>query len=59
MRLLPERHARAGTWDSSKSMYPAWDAGLRRQLVKRFNLRPEQNARQLSLGEQHQGSRCC
>jgi ABC-2 type transport system ATP-binding protein len=34
-----------------KSIYPEWDGGYAATLVKRFNLRPEQNARSLSLGE--------
>jgi ABC-2 type transport system ATP-binding protein len=50
MRLLP--HASLG-WhmDFVKSIYPGWDGGYAATLVKRFNLRPEQNARSLSLGE--------
>jgi ABC-2 type transport system ATP-binding protein len=50
MRLL--RHATLG-WhmDFVKSIYPEWDGGYAATLVKRFNLRPEQNARSLSLGE--------
>ena len=50
MRLLP--HATLG-WhmDFVKSIYPEWDGGYAATLVKRFNLRPEQNARSLSLGE--------
>ncbi len=50
MRLLP--HATLG-WhmDFVKSIYPEWDGGYAAALVKRFNLRPEQNARSLSLGE--------
>jgi ABC-2 type transport system ATP-binding protein len=34
-----------------KSIYPEWDGGYAAALVKRFNLRTEQNARSLSLGE--------
>jgi ABC-2 type transport system ATP-binding protein len=50
MRLLP--HATLG-WhmDFMKSIYPEWDGGYAATLVKRFNLRTEQNARSLSLGE--------
>ena len=50
MRLLP--HASLG-WHMEfvKSIYPGWDGGYAATLVKRFNLRPEQNARSLSLGE--------
>jgi ABC-2 type transport system ATP-binding protein len=50
MRLLP--HATLG-WhlDFMKSIYPEWDGGYAAALVKRFNLRTEQNARSLSLGE--------
>jgi ABC-2 type transport system ATP-binding protein len=50
MRLLP--HATLG-WHMEfvKSIYPEWDGGYAATLVKRFNLRPEQNARSLSLGE--------
>jgi len=50
MRLLP--HATLG-WhmDFVKSIYPEWDGGYAATLIKRFNLRPEQNARSLSLGE--------
>ena len=50
MRLLP--HTTLG-WhmDFIKSIYPEWDGGYAATLVKRFNLRPEQNARSLSLGE--------
>ena len=50
MRLLP--HATLG-WhmDFVKSIYPEWDGGYAATLVKRFNLRTEQNARSLSLGE--------
>jgi ABC-2 type transport system ATP-binding protein len=33
------------------SIYPGWDAGYAKTLVKRFNLRPEQNVRGLSTGE--------
>ena len=51
MRLLP--HTTLG-WhmEFAKSVYPEWDGGYAATLVKRFNLRPEQNARSLSLGEQ-------
>jgi ABC-2 type transport system ATP-binding protein len=50
MRLLP--HATLG-WhmEFMKSIYPEWDGGYAATLVKRFNLRAEQNARSLSLGE--------
>jgi len=50
MRLMP--HTTLG-WhlDFVKSIYPDWDGGYAAALVKRFNLRPEQNARSLSLGE--------
>jgi ABC-2 type transport system ATP-binding protein len=50
MRLMP--HTTLG-WhmDFVKSIYPEWDGGYAATLVKRFNLRPEQNARSLSLGE--------
>jgi ABC-2 type transport system ATP-binding protein len=50
MRLLP--HATLG-WhmDFMRSIYPEWDGGYAATLVKRFNLRPAQNARSLSLGE--------
>lgn len=50
MRLLP--HATLG-WhlDLMRSIYPRWDADYAKMLVRRFNLRPEQNARSLSLGE--------
>jgi len=50
MRLLP--HATLG-WhmDFMKSIYPEWDGGYAATLIKRFNLRAEQNARSLSLGE--------
>jgi ABC-2 type transport system ATP-binding protein len=50
MRLLP--HATLG-WhlDFMKSIYPEWDGGYAAALLKRFNLRLEQNARSLSLGE--------
>jgi ABC-2 type transport system ATP-binding protein len=33
------------------SIYPGWDAQYAKTLVKRFNLRPEQNVRGLSSGE--------
>ena len=51
MKLLPQ--ATLG-WhmDFIKSIYPEWDGGYATTLVKRFNLRPEQSARSLSLGEQ-------
>jgi ABC-2 type transport system ATP-binding protein len=50
MKLLPQATLR---WHMEfvKSIYPDWDGGYAAQLVKRFNLRPEQNARSLSLGE--------
>src|SRR4051812_3800021 len=50
MKLLPQ--ATLG-WhmDFVKSIYPGWDGGYAAQLVKRFNLRREQNARSLSMGE--------
>jgi ABC-2 type transport system ATP-binding protein len=50
MRLLP--HATLG-WhmEFMRSIYPEWDGGYAATLVKRFNLRTEQNARSLSLGE--------
>ncbi len=50
MKLLPQ--ATLG-WhmDFVKAIYPDWDGGYAAQLVKRFNLRPEQNARSLSMGE--------
>ena len=50
MRLLP--HASLG-WHMEfvKAIYPEWDGGYAAVLVKRFNLRPEQNARSLSVGE--------
>jgi len=50
MRLLP--NATLG-WhmDFVKSIYPEWDGGYASTLVKRFNLRLEQNARSLSVGE--------
>jgi ABC-2 type transport system ATP-binding protein len=50
MRLLP--HATLG-WHMQfvASIYPGWDAGYAAALVKRFNLRPEQNVRSLSHGE--------
>jgi len=50
MRLLP--HATI-EWHMNfmKAIYPEWDGGYAATLVKRFNLRPEQNARSLSLGE--------
>jgi ABC-2 type transport system ATP-binding protein len=50
MRLFP--HASIG-WHIAfvASIYPDWDAGYAAQLVKRFNLRPEQNVQTLSHGE--------
>jgi len=50
MRLLP--NATLG-WHMEfvKAIYPEWDGGYAAALVKRFNLRPEQNARSLSVGE--------
>jgi len=50
MRLLP--HATLG-WhmEFMRSIYPEWDGSYAATLVKRFNLRPAQNARSLSLGE--------
>jgi len=50
MRLFPQ--ATLG-WhmEFMKSIYPEWDGGYAATLVKRFNLRTEQNARSLSLGE--------
>jgi ABC-2 type transport system ATP-binding protein len=50
MRLLP--HATLG-WHMNfmKSIYPEWDGGYAAALVKRFNLRIEQSARSLSMGE--------
>ena len=50
MRLLP--HATLG-WHMEfiASIYPGWDGGYAATLVKRFNLRTEQNARSLSSGE--------
>jgi ABC-2 type transport system ATP-binding protein len=50
MKLLP-RATLGWHMDFVKSIYPDWDGGYAAQLVKRFNLRPEQNARSLSLGE--------
>jgi ABC-2 type transport system ATP-binding protein len=50
MKLLP--HATlAWHMDFMKSIYPTWDGGYAATLVKRFNLRPAQNARSMSLGE--------
>ena len=50
MKLLPhatlEWHMRFVA-----SIYPGWDGSYAEKLVKRFNLRPEQNVRSLSLGE--------
>jgi ABC-2 type transport system ATP-binding protein len=37
--------------DFVASLYPGWDADYARVLLKRFNLRPEQNTRRLSHGE--------
>ncbi len=34
------------------SIYPGWDEGYARRLVKRFNLRPEQTIKGMSSGEQ-------
>ena len=50
MLLLP--NATLG-WhmDFVKAIYPSWDDAYAMTLVKRFNLRREQNARSLSLGE--------
>jgi ABC-2 type transport system ATP-binding protein len=50
MRLFP--HATIG-WHMNfvASIYPSWDAGYAAQLVKRFNLRLEQNVQTLSHGE--------
>jgi ABC-2 type transport system ATP-binding protein len=50
MRLMP--NASLG-WHMNlvASIYPGWDAGYAATLVKRFNLRIEQNARSLSHGE--------
>jgi ABC-2 type transport system ATP-binding protein len=50
MRLIP--NATLG-WhmDLAASIYPGWDAGYANTLVKRFNLRPEQVSRSLSVGE--------
>ena len=50
MRLLP--HATL-SWHMRfiASIYPGWDGSYAEKLVKRFNLRPEQNVRALSLGE--------
>jgi len=50
MRLLP--HASLG-WHMEfvKAIYPEWDGGYAATLVRRFNLRLEQNARSLSVGE--------
>jgi len=55
MRLFP--HATLG-WhmDFMKSIYTEWDGGYAATLVKRFNLRTEQNARSLSLGEHVKGT---
>jgi len=50
MKLLPQSTL-GWHMDFVKSIYPDWDGGYAAQLVKRFNLRPEQNARSLSLGE--------
>lgn len=50
MRLIP--NATLG-WHMglAASVYPSWDAAYANTLVKRFNLRPEQIARSLSVGE--------
>lgn len=50
MKLLP--HATLA-WHMRfvASIYPGWDGSYAEKLVKRFNLRPEQNVRSLSLGE--------
>ena len=50
MRLLP--HASLG-WHMQfvASIYPGWDTAYAATLVKRFNLRTEQNVRSLSSGE--------
>jgi ABC-2 type transport system ATP-binding protein len=50
MRLFPQ--ATLG-WHMEfvRSIYPTWDNDYAATLVKRFNLRLEQNARSLSLGE--------
>jgi len=50
MRLLP--HASLD-WHMRliASIYPSWDGEYARQLLKRFNLRTEQNVRSLSSGE--------
>ncbi|MEJ0084269.1 MAG: ABC transporter ATP-binding protein [Pseudomonadota bacterium] len=50
MRLLPNATL---DWHMRfvASIYPGWDGAYAEQLVKRFNLRPEQGVRQLSLGE--------
>jgi ABC-2 type transport system ATP-binding protein len=50
MRLLP--HATLD-WHMRfiASIYPGWDGTYAELLIKRFNLRREQNVRQLSLGE--------
>jgi ABC-2 type transport system ATP-binding protein len=50
MRLLPQATL---DWHMRfvASIYPAWDGTYAAALVKRFNLRPEQNVRTLSSGE--------
>ena len=50
MQLFP--HATVG-WHMNfvASIYPEWDAGYAAKLIKRFNLRPEQNVQTLSHGE--------
>jgi ABC-2 type transport system ATP-binding protein len=50
MKLLP--HATL-EWHMRfiASIYPGWDGSYAEKLVKRFNLRPQQNVRALSLGE--------
>jgi len=50
MRLLPQSTL-GWHMDFVQSIYPSWDADYAAALVKRFNLRREQNARSLSLGE--------
>ena len=50
MRLIPNATLE---WhmDLAASVYPGWDAAYASTLVKRFNLRPEQVSRSLSVGE--------
>jgi ABC-2 type transport system ATP-binding protein len=50
MRLLPQSTL-GWHMEFVRSIYPTWDAGYAAALVKRFNLRREQNVRSLSLGE--------